>query len=871
MRVAALLLSLALPGTPAFALTITWPLGGDVPQESALPVRVEAALATSKVRASVGGISKDLVYVPVTTCPPRQACFPFWGATLDLGALTRGTHELVVTEITAAGETLSASRTFVLDRKPVITLEAPAFPRGIARRYLQVKATCADDDPGGCVSLAIEGSAKGNPAIDTVLDVSGSEGTSPFGLQVVGRDGRNQVGSVSLGPVIESSPYLKEVTSVPGIAIDVRDGRVLYAVSTPTQSVWRIRDLATGGDSDILPRAIPLVAGLTLAGAAAIVLDDTLAFRVMSHEGGVARDLGTANTESSLKVKGRYLLWWDGRNLRRRDVVAGTEILVSAAAIDKAAEIASNGAVAFIEEGGILGSRQADGLTVRLVPPAGGRYQSPRTDGVSVLYTAVAADTSQRIMLLRDGTERPLTGPMEGSMLLSYLISNGWILLTRGTDELQAWRIGADGKETELRVPRSVSIGPEHRVVEWLGDDGAAVVGNATRRYFTRPEWPDGTLLDFSSRNVSLVGSDPLPFVARLSSVFAVAPGVLTPTPGILLHRTPARTASRMQSVSVRNHGAATVTVGSVAGTAPFGARHDCSTLAPQASCTVNVWFQPSAAGSATGTLTLLAGGFVHEVPLVGMADSTLVPHYYRTVLRREPDEAGKAFWEAEAARVRAIGADGNEAWHAMAMGFFGSTEYSTRSSGPEDFVGDLYSAFLNRAPDKGGLAYWTGQLAAGMPREVVLAGFMFSPEFAAFAHAVTGATSARAEANMVSDFYRGLLARLPDSAGFLDWLRAFRAAQCQGAAAVAQQAEAVSAAFANSPEYAGRSRTNAQFVGDLYNTFMRRGGDLAGVLFWLGRLDSGAISRDEMRRAFIASPEFGARVAAVAAEGCMP
>jgi hypothetical protein len=150
-----------------------------------------------------------------------------------------------------------------------------------------------------------------------------------------------------------------------------------------------------------------------------------------------------------------------------------------------------------------------------------------------------------------------------------------------------------------------------------------------------------------------------------------------------------------------------------------------------------------------------------------------------------------------------------------------------------------------------------------------VLAAFMFSPEFANFTAAIFGNTAARAEVDVVMDFYRGILARLPDNGGFGFWVGRFRAAQCQGASAVSAEAEAISSAFAQSAEYAARARTNAQYVGDLYNAFLRRGGDLSGVQFWIDELDTGARSRENVRQAFVASSEFQARVGAIVAQGC--
>ncbi len=60
-------------------------------------------------------------------------------------------------------------------------------------------------------------------------------------------------------------------------------------------------------------------------------------------------------------------------------------------------------------------------------------------------------------------------------------------------------------------------------------------------------------------------------------------------------------------------------------------------------------------------------------------------------------------------------------------------------------------------------------------------------------------------------------------------------------------------------------------FKNDLYNTFIRRGAELKGQLFWEKQLAEKSLSRDQLRTAFLASPEFQKRVAAVAGLSCMP
>jgi len=338
-------------------------------------------------------------------------------------------------------------------------------------------------------------------------------------------------------------------------------------------------------------------------------------------------------------------------------------------------------------------------------------------------------------------------------------------------------------------------------------------------------------------------------------------------------------TTSPSQSVTVTNTGTSTLTISGVVASSQFTQTNDCSSVAPSATCTVHVSFSPAAAAGAfnstvgvAGSLTITsnAASSPTDVQLEGTAEKSLVTHYYRSILRRPPDAGGKAFWSSEAQRMVDLGANVNEAWYAMAQSFYNSAEYASLNRDNAGFVTDLYTTFFNRAPDAGGLSFWVSELNAGLPREVALAGFMFSAEFTSFAQGIFGNTAARAEVDAVGDFYRGLLARLPDSGGFSFWVGRFRTAQCQGAQAVYNEVESISSSFMNLPEYANRNRTNAQFVGDLYNAILRRGGDRPGVQSWIDKLNAQTLTRDQVRQQIIASPEFNNRVNAIVSQGFM-
>ena len=331
-------------------------------------------------------------------------------------------------------------------------------------------------------------------------------------------------------------------------------------------------------------------------------------------------------------------------------------------------------------------------------------------------------------------------------------------------------------------------------------------------------------------------------------------------------------TTSPSQAVTLTNMSASPVALGAVVAPQGFAVSHNCGTLPAGANCTASITFTPDAAGPMNNFLAVTyPGGGPTTVALTGTGERSLVTHYYRAILRRAPDTGGKAFWDGEALRVSALGVNVNETWFAMAQTFYSSAEYAAFNRNNSAFATDLYATFFNRAPDTAGLNFWISNLGQGMPREVALAEFMFSPEFRNFSQAIFGASAARAEVGIVVDFYRGLLSRLPDDGGFNHWVARFRAAQCQGTSAIVAEVEAISSLFALSAEYIARGRTNAQYVGDLYNAFLRRGGDLAGVQHWIGQLNTNAQTREQLRAAFKNSAEFQARVNAVIAQGCLP
>jgi hypothetical protein len=498
---------------------------------------------------------------------------------------------------------------------------------------------------------------------------------------------------------------------------------------------------------------------------------------------------------------------------------------------------------------------------------------------------AVRPEASGRVivMLNRDPSQPAVLATTDGGTTWqpfnTGITYNDGIAISRTVSELGSRVVLAsmtDGIYVQDKPLVSVTTVGGGSVASSVG--GFSCRGSCSKRYFygetvtLNPTTDAGSVFTGWSGACAGAGSCVLAIdgAKTVTATFTTAAGALSPNPTSLdFGGQSMNTTAPARAVTITNNGGSSAVVSSVTVSTYFAVTHNCATLAPAASCTANVTFTPTAQGSLNGTLTITSGAGVQTVSLAGIGERSLVTHYYRSVLRRAPDGPGKAFWESEAPRMQALGANVNETWFAMATAFFFSAEYLAFNRNDAEFVTDLYNTFFNRPPDAPGIAFWTGQMAAGMPREVVLVSYMFSAEFTAFTQAIFGNTQARKEVDTVVDFYRGMLSRLPDTGGFNFWVGQFRTAQCAGSTAVIAAVESISSQFGNSGEYLGRARTNAQYVGDLYNAFLRRGGDNGGVQFWISQIATGARTRENVRQQFLASAEFQGRVAGIIAQGC--
>ena len=224
-----------------------------------------------------------------------------------------------------------------------------------------------------------------------------------------------------------------------------------------------------------------------------------------------------------------------------------------------------------------------------------------------------------------------------------------------------------------------------------------------------------------------------------------------------------------------------------------------------------------------------------------------------------------------------------------VARGFVMSPEYTEKQEPNDIFVDKMYAAFFNREADDA--QFYINLLESGQTREVVLAGFVNSPEFKNLCadygidpgELVVEPENNNQENNQgnneennqgnngennqgnnptdevtklnldttnvdpdkldayVKNLYLKILGRQYDEGGLEYWKEQIMAGTTYDASTAAR------VGFFESPEYQGMNKTSEQFVTDCYHAFLDREPEPDGLSYWMNKLDSGEYSKQKV------------------------
>ena len=223
--------------------------------------------------------------------------------------------------------------------------------------------------------------------------------------------------------------------------------------------------------------------------------------------------------------------------------------------------------------------------------------------------------------------------------------------------------------------------------------------------------------------------------------------------------------------------------------------------------------------------------------------------------LGRQPEEQGLNDWTGRLLSGEADAVD-------VVQGILCSLEYAGQGKSNGEIVTDCYSAMLNRAPDEAGYRDWTSKLDAGMTVNAIFAGFVESPEFDSLcqeyginpgSYVLTENRDMYAGSTMfISRLYTETLARAYDVDGLNDWTGRINADPSR------ENILNISTdGFLHSQEFIGRGLNDSEYVEVMYRTYLNREGEAEGLKDWIGKLEQGDLSRDEVAAGFAYSQEF--------------
>jgi len=439
------------------------------------------------ISAEVDGRTAELVYSDTAICN-KGMCRPGWVGTISLDGLARGDKLITTTVLDVFNNRSVSSRSFNYDQKPALTIAAP-LNYTVGRPQLHIAATCADDDPVGCVSLKVtkDGSstviASGQTGIDETVSLSSFDGTSVT-LRFAATDSVGQVTNEYRTVFVESSTRMVDLLSVSGSIWDVQPDRVLYLDSSTGGSALKVLDRSSGGISVVMNGVgiVPVYGYLTPKGAIFVAQSGSvLTSRVYDWRDGVLIDLGFPNSAISLKVKGNYAIWNQQPLLMMRNLVDGTDTTVTTQAGNWRDDVAANGDVVYWHDSTYQIYRYTNGVTSRLTDDALLRNVYPLTDGVNVIYLKqpyqLAIFTSSGESILTPVSSR------EPNPYTDYQVNDGWAAFTKpGTDGvLQIWLRAPNGGSTQLSFFGTSSS------INALGLKGEVTWNSGSRLYLSKP------------------------------------------------------------------------------------------------------------------------------------------------------------------------------------------------------------------------------------------------------------------------------------------------------------------------------------------------------------------------------------------------
>jgi hypothetical protein len=479
-----------------------------------------------------------------------------WRGIISLVGQPRGPFTLTATATDVNGAQAQRSVELFHDTSPVITISAPT-PASVARPTVHVVATCADDDPAGCSSMAV--SVEGSTQLTGVARVEGDVSLAAYegrqmAVVVSALDSIGRRTQVHRDVLVASNPRWVEVAHSPHgpVLADSANYLISFAQESPGPGIPILREKSTGVEHALSESPVSVAFMETTPHGAIWSQRTGNITTVREWRNGMFIELGPlgAGGGKSIDATSRHAAWLTPGasstifGLTLRNLETGVTVPVATSGIGHSISLAQDGSVVYRTTDGRGLARYRDGVTT-LLPTVGSLVFEPRADEINVAYvTDRFPGNNVYIRLVTPTSDTVLTNvPVQGNDFVSgarpdrdYAVNGGWTAFVKRTGATRhVWLQSPDGVQQQITF-----FNDNTAAIEALSDDGRLLVSRARSLYLKVPGLPlqqIGTMVEGHTRAFWREGH----LYFRLgSSVFRFGKGPFTDDP-LVRNVTPVR------------------------------------------------------------------------------------------------------------------------------------------------------------------------------------------------------------------------------------------------------------------------------------------------------------------------------------------
>lgn len=231
---------------------------------------------------------------------------------------------------------------------------------------------------------------------------------------------------------------------------------------------------------------------------------------------------------------------------------------------------------------------------------------------------------------------------------------------------------------------------------------------------------------------------------------------------------------------------------------------------------------------------------------------NSFVERLYTCALERPAEEGGRIYWVDQLMNGYQDGAT-------VATGFILSEEIAAKNLNDTEYLGILYKTLLGREADEGGVAYWSHMMANGVTRKCIFANFVVSEEFNGIcldAGIKRGSYFSGEEVDRnynvtmyVFRCYDRVMGRVPATSELEYWAKMINTKSITPVG--------VAEFFVLSEELENKNLSDEEFVKVLYRLCFDREADEGGLSYWVEQLEKKTMTRKVVLQNFAWSKEF--------------